>query len=506
VEKKYKILLYAFIGLAVLLGGVFFANKMLKQKIKAGIEKELINSNVEYKDISVDFISGSSVVTSPKLKLGSATISSEELSVIDLDYKEYFSNNKIVFDRIIFKKPEIHIIQSDTLKDPDKENSRKDFKEDIKIRHLVIQEGWLKIAENDAVKEDLYVSLKNMDIYDLHITEKSLKNKIPFSFREVSIQSDSLFYSLDPEHDLQVKNLQLEEGLLIISNLRITPKFSKADFDQRQKAEKDRFELSVPEIKMKGFSWGFNGDKLQLESIKATFENAEFHIYRNKLLPDDNSIKPLYSQKLRDLETKLKFDTIQISNSSLIYEEKSVAGKPPGKVMFSKMNVSIANLSNLNMEAENFPSTSIHAKANFMGESNLNFNMEFNIKDPKDNFNFSGNLAGISADAMNSFLLPALNIEVEGEISSMFFNFYGNDDSALGDTRLQYHDFKVEVLRKDGVRKNKILSGLANLILKKNVANKKMDQKNISAIRDKTKSFWNFLWLCIRNGALKSFL
>jgi hypothetical protein len=132
VEKKYKILLYTFIGLAVLLGVVYFANKIVKQKIKAGIEQELLNSNVEYKDISVDIISGSSVVSSPKLKLGSATISSEELSVIDLDYKEYFSNNKIVFDRIVFKKPKIHITQSDTLKDPDKENSKKDFKEEYR--------------------------------------------------------------------------------------------------------------------------------------------------------------------------------------------------------------------------------------------------------------------------------------------------------------------------------------------------------------------------------------
>ncbi|CAM4213841.1 DUF748 domain-containing protein [Gillisia hiemivivida] len=505
-EKKYKILLYTFIGLAVLLGVVYFANKIVKQKIKAGIEQELLNSNVEYKDISVDIISGSSVVSSPKLKLGSATISSEELSVIDLDYKEYFSNNKIVFDRIVFKKPEIHITQSDTLKDPDKENSKKGFKEDIKIRHLVIQEGHLKISENDTIKEQLYISLKNMDIYDLHITEASLKNKIPFSFREVSINSDSLFYSLDPEHDLQVKNLQLKKGTLNISDLRIIPKFSKTEFDQRQKVEKDRFELNVPRIKMKGFSWGFNGDKLQLESATTFFEKADFLVYRNKLLPDDNSIKPLYSQKLRELETKLKFDTIQISNSSLIYEEKSVAGKPPGKVMFSEMDVTIANVSNLNMEAENFQPTTIKAKAKFMGESNLNFNMEFDISDLEDKFNFSGNLVGISAGAMNSFLKPALNIEVEGKISSMFFNFYGNDDNALGDTRLQYHDFKVEILKKDGYSKNKILSGLANLILKKNVANKKIDQKNISATRDKTKSFWNFLWLCIRNGALKSFL
>ena len=505
-KKKYKILLFAFIGLIVLLGVVFFANNFVKQKIKEGIEKELVNSNVEYEDITVDLIEGSSFILNPNLKLGSTTISSEEIRAIDLDYKEYFSSKKIVFDRIVFKKPEILIIKSDTLNNPKKENSKKEFKEDIKIRHLVIEEGYLKISENDTINDGLYVSLKNMDIYDLHITEESLKNKIPFKFSEVSINSDSLFYSLNSEHDLQAKKLKLKKGALNISDLRIVPKYSKAEFDERQKVEDDRFELNIPQIKMKDFAWGFNGDKLQLESAETSFENAEFHIYRNKLLPDDNSIKPLYSQKLRELGTKLKFDKIQMTNASLFYEEKSVAGKPPGKVMFSETDVTIENVSNLNMESEDFPLTTINAKANFMGESKLNFNMQFDIRDPEDKFKFSGNLAGISAAAMNSFLKPALNIEVEGRISSMFFNFFGNDDRALGDTRLQYHDFKVEILKKDGIRKNKILSGLANLILKNNVANKKIDQKNISATRDKTKSFWNFLWLCIRNGALKSFL
>lgn len=505
-EKKYKIILYSFFGLFILLGLVFFANKIVKQKIKEGIEQELVDSNVEYKDISVDIISGSAVVSSPKLQLGNATISSEEINVIDLDYKEYFSNNKIVFDRIVFKKPEILITESDTIQSKNTDNAKKDFKEDIKIMHLVIQDGRLRISENDSVKEKLYVSLRNMDIYDLHITKASLKNKIPFNFRKASINSDSLFYALDAEHDLQVKNLDLKDGNLNISDLRIIPKLNKAQFDKRQRIEKDRFELVIPQIKMKDFSWGFNGDKLQLESVNTHFENAEFHVYRNKLLPDDNSIKPLYSKKLRDLETKLKFDTIRISNSSIVYEELSVAGKQPGIVKFSQLNATIANVSNLNIEKEDFPTTSIKAKAKFMKESDLNFEMEFDIRDLEDKFNFSGNLGGISAGAMNSFLKPALNIEVEGKISSMFFNFYGDDNNALGDTRLQYHDFKVEVLRKDGVRKNKFLSGVANLILKNNTANKKIDQKNISATRDKTKSFWNFLWLCIRNGALKSFI
>lgn len=506
VKKKYKILLYSFVGLFLLLGAILLANKIVKQKIKAGIEKELINSHVEYKDVSIDIVMGSAFVSQPKLKLGSAVISANELRVIDLDYKEYFSNNKIVFDRIIFKEPEILIIQSDTVEKPKNQDSNKKFKDDIKIKHLVIEDGSLRIAKNHRPNNGLFISLKNMNIYDLHITEKSIKNKIPFGYREISINSDSLYYSLNPEHELLVKKMRFKKGVLNISDLKIIPKYSKVEFDKRQKVEADRFDLQIDHILMRKFSWDFAGDKLELQSEKTKIENAEFHVYRNKLLPDDTSFKPLYSQKLRDLETKLKFDKINIINSSIFYEERSLAGNPPGKINFSHLNAEITNLSNWDLGSNNPAKTSLKASAKFLGESKLNFDMEFNVSDSEDKFNFSGNLAGISAGEMNSFLKPALNIEVQGKISSMYFNFFGNNNEALGDTRLQYHDFKVEVLKKDGFSKNKILSGLANLFLKNKVANKKMDQKNISTTRDKTKSFWNFLWLCIKNGALKSFI
>ena len=371
---------------------------------------------------------------------------------------------------------------------------------------MVIEHGRIKIKESDTLRKGLFVSLETMDIYDLHVTQNSVKNKIPFNYSSISLISDSLSYMLNHEHQLKIKHLSLEHGNLNIKEVKVVPLYSKAEFDSRQKVEKDMFELSIPKVSMKGFKWGFNGEKLQLQSALTSVESAVFKVYRNKLLPDDNSIKPLYSQKLRELGTKIKFDTINITNASIFYEEKSVQGKPAGKLKFTDLDATAKNISNWNLEAEDFPITSVKANAKFMGESQLNFNMEFDIRDVEDKFNFSGNLEGVSADGMNSFLKPALNIEVQGRISSMLFNFYGNDYNALGDTRLQYHDFKVEVLRKDGVRKNKFLSSVANLILKNDTSNKKIDQKNIATTRDRTKSFWNFLWLCVRNGALKSFI
>lgn len=504
--KKYKVILYILIGLIVISGLIMLGNSWAKQKITIGIKEELAQSEVTYKDIRVDILNGSAFVDSPKLSLGNATITSEGIKVLDLNYREYFSSKKIVFDRIVFRKPVIIIRKTDSLSTSQPNSPNKKFQEDIKIRHLVIKDGILKIINKDSLSNDLFVSLKKMDIYDLNVNKKSVKNKIPFDYRDVFINSDSLYYLLDPFHDLQIKSLILKKGNVDISELRVIPRFSKAEFDKRQIVEKDRFELNVPKINMKNFVWDFNGNKLQLESSTTNINEASLHIYRNKLLSDDHSRKPLYSRKLRELETKLKFDEILVTNSQVVYEEKTDVNRSPGKVKFTNLRMDIANVTNINMESANFPLTTLDVKSNFMGDSKLGFKMEFNVRDPKDDFKFSGNLLGISGEEMNSFLKPAMNMEVQGEISSMYFNFYGNDINAIGDSRLEYHDFKVEVLRKDGQRKNKFLSSIANLILKNNVSNKKMEQKNITAIRDQTKSFWNFLWLCIRNAALKSFI
>ena len=99
-----------------------------------------------------------------------------------------------------------------------------------------------------------------------------------------------------------------------------------------------------------------------------------------------------------------------------------------------------------------------------------------------------------------------MNVEAKGEILEMYFNFYGNGTKAAGDMRLAYKNFKVEVLRKDGERKNKFVSALANLIVKKKALNEEANYKDISYTRDKTKSFWNYVWNLVKNGALKAFL
>ena len=148
--------------------------------------------------------------------------------------------------------------------------------------------------------------------------------------------------------------------------------------------------------------------------------------------------------------------------------------------------------------------TTANISTNFMGTSQLNVNWQFDINNLNDTFNIKGEAKQVSADAMNMFFVPAVNVKAIGTLNELYFNYSGDKNDALGDMRIDYSTFKVEVLRKDGSSKNRLLSGIVNLFLDNNEKDGRVTKQDVSVTRDKTKSFWNYFWLCIRNGALQS--
>jgi hypothetical protein len=195
-----------------------------------------------------------------------------------------------------------------------------------------------------------------------------------------------------------------------------------------------------------------------------------------------------------------------VKNLAIQYEELVKAKRGAGKVTFKNLDASIYNITNVGMSKKDFPTTDIDVQTQFMGEASLNVNWDFDISNKADEFTISGQMDRIFSEGINEFLKPALNVKSEGGIRDMRFNFAGNNQNSTGDMKLIYDNFKVEVLKEDGEEKNKLLSALANLIVNNEATSAEKEQKNIKTKRTQTKSFWNYLWKNIRNGALKSFL
>ena len=206
---------------------------------------------------------------------------------------------------------------------------------------------------------------------------------------------------------------------------------------------------------------------------------------------------------LRNLNFGLDINTLQIQSSKLVYEERAEGTKKIGKVLLGNLNATIKDINNTSKN-DGGKLTTANISTNFMGTSQLNVNWQFDINNLNDTFNIKGEAKQVSADAMNMFFVPAVNVKAIGTLNELYFNYSGDKNDALGDMRIDYSTFKVEVLRKDGSSKNRLLSGIVNLFLDNNEKDGRVTKQDVSVTRDKTKSFWNYFWLCIRNGALQS--
>lgn len=504
-KKGKKVLIGVGIVVLVLVVIGLFLNMYIKREVENGLENELHPATLEYDDLTVNVLGGNSSLSNPVFRQDGILVEAGEISFNGFNYSDYFFSDEIVIDHIEINEP-IVILNTDTTQAGKEEEKKATGGKDVRIKKISVNGGNFKMVENDSVSNSFFLALNTLVLEEMKITPETSEGKLPFDYETLNIEIDSLFFDLNAEHYLTVQNIEKNvDNTLSISNLKIIPRYDRAEFDRQIPYEKDRIQLEVPEIIFNEFSWDLK-DSLVVRSSETLIKDADLNIYRNKLLPDDNRFKPLYSRLLRELGFKIHLDTFKVQNANIVYEEKVLESRPPGTLKFDDVNATVNNLSNLNMGSDDFQKTKVNAEAIFMEESQVSLTWEFDVRDARDEFHVQGKLAEISADAVNPFLRPTMNVEIEGEIESLYFNFFGNNHNATGDMQLAYRNFKVNIL-KDGEQKEKsFLSGLANFFLKNDRLDEDVKQEDINVERDKTKSFWNFLWLSIREGTIKTFL
>ena len=497
------------IGIGVFILGLIFVNNFLEKKIRTALEDNLNRAKVTYDKVDVKLLNRQAEVINPFASIKGKTLRVDTIQLNDIHLWDYIKNKDIIIGELEISKPLVKFYNFD--KKPDSTAAEKDkgspeFKNKILIKRVNVGRGSFQIFQKDSSEHRLFAQLAKLQLEQVSINAVTLKETIPFEYELILLNADSLYYNLNELQELSVGDLVIDNNRVNIKDFRIMPKYSKSGHQQAIDVEKDRYELSVDSIHLSHLDWSVQQDSLKFGNPFTSINGLDLRIYRDKLKPNDNRVKPMYSQMLRELPVLLHLDSIKINNAYLKYEEKIHEDREPGMVEFSSMNVNISNITNINLDRKDFPKTRVLFDTDFMKIAPLEATWEFDISDPSDAFSISGQMGRLAAEHMNEFLKPAMNVEAKGEILEMYFNFYGNNTGASGDMRLEYKDFKVEVLQKDGRKKNKVVSALANLIVKNKALNEKANHKDISYTRDKTKSFWNYFWNLIKNGALKAFL
>lgn len=509
-KKNLKKLSYILLSIGVVLViSVVAANFILKNKVEDFIENKLPeNMEGAYSSLSLSVLGGSVMLENPSFSVGNREdnikytfINAEKLQISGISYWNYLVKDEIHIGEFFLETPQISYYKH--RKSPSDSTSQKplEIEKEIFLDVFNIKNADITIFDEGKDSTKLHTKNFSLKIKDIHADNKTLSQKIPIEFQNIEAKSDSIFLKASDYENLTIGSFSLENKTATINNLYFKTKYSKSELSQIIKVERDHYDLSIKSISLNEIDFGLTNNQIFVKTEEVIIKNPSLSIFRDKLVADDLSIKPLYSKSLRELPFYLTVALGKIEDGFIDYEEKVKKENNGGSINFKNLNGTFSNVSNTYKDSKK---TEIKIEALFMDKTPLSVNWSFDVQNLKDQFIFEGNLGALEADKMNSFTEPNLKVKLEGHVSRTYFTIDGNHDISKTDMKINYSNFKIEVLRKDGENKNKFLSAVVNIFISKDSENTKdhFREGSAEATRDKTKSIFNFLWISIKNALL----
>lgn len=504
-RKRYYIIGSAAI---ILIASYFLGEMILTSKIEKAIETELSSKlEIDYHTLDLNLLKRQVVLKQVKLLPVKGEEVQEDFEIVlesflvrGFSIWKFLVKNEISIKEIRFSQPKVvYAINPKERKEKVKSTPIK-FDKTVTIDRFIIDNGEVYIYDKSK-KDSLYFETAELNFLLEQIkTDKNiLQNKIPFRYDDYSLSLGALFFRLSDFENLRLASLKSEMDGTTIEELGIHTKYSKDELQNHIQVERDHFDIDIATLHIKEQSFGFGEDSIfYFQSPEVRLQSANMKIYRDKLTADDETHKDLYSKMLRKLNMHLSLDQVFVETADIAYSEKVNEGMDAGTVSFHELNAHIQNLGNTYAPKVD---TKIDIDALFMKQTPIDVQWAFNVHNLDDQFVFKATLGKLPAMDMNPFSEPNLKIKLNGELLKTYFTIDGNHSTGNIDLKMNFSDFNVEILSGDGQRKNKVLSAIADIFIKKDSDSSEDDFREISkddVERDPTKSVFNFLWQNIK--------
>lgn len=510
----------------------------LKRKIPVKYESVYLEGNTFFIKTSPEehITLENVIIDNQTISLNNIVYAVEKNQKEDADFEDYFDLNipsliihEFDFDSfenedVIIKSQGITIDSPDFVfyqkkkeekKEPDKTDTKTDtiskskFPFHIALDSLKIENGHVKLINIlEDNKEELQLESSNLRIKleELIVDANTVSEKIPFSHKTLFFNGSNLFVKAGDYENLTVENINIENNSVEIRELHFQTKYSRAELSRIIPVERDHYNISTPSLFIENFDYGFKNEEdfyANIDKLILTTPNVD--IYRDKLVRDDNSFKPLYSRSIRELPFDLMVDSIQIKDAYVQYTERTHAENTGGIVSFKDLNAKISNVGNTYRAPEK---TNILVTALFMDHAPLKANWSFDVQNTNDAFVFKGELSRFNVKEMNRFTINNIRTRVDGYISKTYFTIDGNNNRSRTDMKIDYKNLHVEILKENSKETRKFLTDAANLFLKAKDIGKKEGFRDGSgeADRHKTQSVFNQLWISVQSALKKTII
>lgn len=397
------------------------------------------------------------------------------------------------------RQPQVLLYRNATWKKDFTDAFVKPFGQILSVGALDITDGnfqYFKEGQAKPIAEAVAFSL-NLD--GITLSEHTLQAPIPFRYERYRFTAARLYHKSSPNYHMATSEVTFTDRSASITGLRMLPDVTKAQYLAGLSVEKDFYHLKADTIAMDGLRWGFRDTVPFVHVPLLRIVEADAHIYRSKLIPDDQTKKKLYNRLLRELDIDLRIDTLDLRRSRIVYEEEVDAGRGPGVLTFSDFNLRATHIASA-LGRSKMPDVRIRINTRFMKESRLAVDWSFNVLDKSDGFLIKGRLLDFDARKLDPFTKPYSNMKTRGKLDEVYFTVKGNDIESRGEVALRYDDLKVKLYRKKKPEKeNKLMTAVGNL-LAKNDTKGKVEAVPVRVKRKQNASFYNFLWRNIEDG------
>ena len=338
-----KILISVAVLLLIFFIGVLGLNAFFKNKITSFLDHSLSeNIQLTYGTVKVNSLQGTISIKDVFLKLKKAgdsayntSIKSDEISLKNLSYWDYFINKQIHVSQIYLGKNSIdHIKNPSVDSTKSKKISPASLNKDIIIDRLSI--GNTSLTINALKKDSTLLKLSNatLELETIKTDPELISHKIPFEFDQLSLKADSLFLRLNSFDNLTAGKIVLQEDRVDLQKINIKTQYSRAQLSKMIKKERDHINLAIPQATLNDIKWGFNQDTLFTTASVMQLSSPTLDLYRDKLVADDNTIKPLYSKMLRNTPFHIMLDSLKVNDAAIIILSGSTQKQTQAKSPF----------------------------------------------------------------------------------------------------------------------------------------------------------------------------
>ncbi|WP_179320166.1 hypothetical protein [Winogradskyella helgolandensis] len=509
-HKKAIIVIAIIVIVTVLLS--FLANSFIEQKIGEELQNVSESTKIEYTTIYANIWTGHVEVKSPTILVSGETTNKtildaklKSIEINDVGYWDLLFNDKITIESLVIDELVAKYKHNSVVKNEDYQSSFLDkIKQIIHAEKIAITKADVLITNYESDSIILSIPNLNFEVLDLQIDPKASTANKKITYNNFELKAENLKWATNTYDDILADAIQITNNRATFKAFKLKTKYSKSEYSKILTKERDHFNLNIEEILVSDMDFGLNSSEdFYFNSKKVNLTAPKAEIYRDKLVADDLSYKPLYGTSLRDLNFNLGINTVEITDGSLSYLEKVNVDEEAGRLDFNNLNATFTNLGNTFGNDD----TAIEIQSTFMEDSPLKVNWNFKVADTTDQFVFKADLGFFNAAQMDQFTKPNLNVDLNGELKQTYFTISGNPQNSRIDLKMKYDDFEVSILKKDGREKNKFLSGLVNLFVSEDSED---DKKNFrygqseNVERETNKSVFNFTWLNIKAALLSA--